>query len=524
MKSDALNENRRLFEAGIRRLGEIADAETCLDLAYWLMFFAQDGGCGYFASSAIESRLCEFSKRLLPPRETEVCPGTVLMVMTTAYVIGGHTRVVERWIEQDPSRRYSLVLTDQRNAAEIPERLKAAVARSGGELLVLDVRASRMERAQRLRDFAASFERVVLHIHMYDVISFVAFGSDAFTRPVGFFNHADHVPWLGVSIADCVAEFREWGAVLSRECRGVRKSVMLGIPSDGKMDERGKSDKTGASLDVRERYGIRPDVPLVLTCGRPVKYQPVAGMDFLDAVRGILSSDADAVVLAIGPTLEELPGWCAASRAFGGRLKAVGPMPFGLMPAFYKTADLVLDSYPMGGSTALADALVAGCPALSVPNPFGKDDWVCKTKGHCASIQSLVEKAGVLLKDRSLANECAMHDLNVYREARAPQQFKERMEAFFAQLDAPHEIRPFAESVGLRPEVDRALWEMSQSTEEVFRGIPKVFSCVRHRTPLSSTRVLTLFGHDFVFHKRLKLVGKMLRDLGVSCVGAAKGE
>ena len=523
MEKDELRWNRRRFEAGIRRLNEISDVEAGLDLAYGLMLFAQDGGCGYFASSEIESRLREFSKELSPPKVVEARPNTVLMVMTTAYLVGGHTRVVERWIEQDPSRRYSLVLTNQVNEDWIPERLRSAVECSGGECLVLDVRESRMGRAQKLRDFAATFEKVVLHVHMYDVIPLVAFGSETFTRPVGFYNHADHVPWLGVSIADCVAELREWGATLSRECRGVRESVTIGIPSEEKMDADRKVHEAGVAFDVRTRYGIPSAAPLVLTCGRASKYQPVAGLDFLDVIRGILSADKDVVVLAVGLVLENVPGWTEASRAFGRRLKAIAPVPFEQLTAFCRAADLVIDSYPMCGCTALADALMAGCPVLIAPGLFGQDDWVFKIDGYCASVQNLVERSIVLLKNKPLAQKQARHDLDVYRAMRSPQQFKERIEVFFGALRNPHRIHPFEDSVGLRPEIDQALWEESQRVRELFREIPGVISYRRYYTPVSQTRVLTLLGKDFVLRRRLTPVGKMLNELEASCGETSKG-
>ena len=510
-----MRENRRLFEAGIRHLAEIQDGEDGLDFAWQMMHFAQDSGCGYFASSAIERRLCDFAEQLEPPKKSECRPDSVLMVMTEACRIGGHTRVVERWIEQDPSRCYSLVLTDQSDVDDIPERLKNAVSRSGGKMLLLDTRESRMSRAQKLRDFAVAFERIVLHIHMYDTISFAAFGSVNFPRPVGFFNHADHVPWIGVSIADCVAEFREWGLKLSRECRGVTKSLKVGIPGD---EEKRTSKIVGVEEsrdDVRKRLGVPVDASLVLSCGRQTKYRSVAGQDFADVIRGILSADRVAFVVVIGPRLEDIPGWSDVAKSFSGRLKAVGPVPFELLSAYYKASDLVIDSYPLGGATALADALAAGCPVLSVPGPFGQDDWVYEINGLCQSLDEMVQKAMMLLKDKHLANEFVKHDQKVYREAHAPNLFRENLTRFFSCLNASHDVRQFSESVGLRPELERALFEAGQSEEILFR-IPKILSFAHCRTSSSHTRVLTLLGHDIVIYRRWMPFVKALRAVCVS--------
>ena len=105
--------------------------------------------------------------------------------MSEAYHTGGHTRVVERWIEADDKRKYSLVMT-RKSPSELPSRLVAAVERSGGRIVELDSETDFIKRGLALRKIAASFETVVLHTHMDDPIPLIAFGSDDFKRPVGF--------------------------------------------------------------------------------------------------------------------------------------------------------------------------------------------------------------------------------------------------------------------------------------------------------------------------------------------------
>lgn len=510
-----MQENRRLFESGIRHLSRIQDAEDGLDFVWQMMRFAQDSGCGYFASNEIEHRLCDFAEQLESPKVSECHPDSVLMVMTEAYRIGGHTRVVERWIEQDPSHCYSLVLTNQCDVDELPERLKNAVSRSGGSILLLDTRERRMSRAQKLRDFAVAFERIVLHIHPHDTIAFAAFGSTKFPRPIGLFNHADHVPWIGVSIADCMAEFREWGLSLSRECRGVTKNVKVGIPGDIMKESLKRLDVEESREDLRKRLEIPADASLVLSCGRQTKYRPVAGLDFTDAIRGILSANRNAFVLVIGPRLEDRPDWVQVAKSFDGRLKVVGIVPFEQMTSYYKAADLVLDSYPLGGSTALADALSAGCPILSVPGPIGQDDWVYEISGLCQSLDEMVQKAMTLLKDKHLANEFVTHDQKVYRESHVSNRFRENVDRFFARLNGLHGVHSFSESVGLRHELGRALFEAGQNEEILFR-IPKILTLARRRTSSSHTRVLSLLGHDIVVYRRWMPFVKALREDRVS--------
>src|SRR5262249_20534785 len=101
-------------------------------------------------------------------------PKNILHVLTQAYSIGGHTRFLWRWIQQDSTRLHSVALTRQ-GSNEAPHDLVAAVKASGGNVHLLDSRrGDLLSWARDLRELAGSFDRIVLHIHPYDVIPIVA--------------------------------------------------------------------------------------------------------------------------------------------------------------------------------------------------------------------------------------------------------------------------------------------------------------------------------------------------------------
>ena len=45
----------------------------------------------------------------------------------------------------------------------------------------------------QIRKIASGFEKIILHIHSDDLVTFIAFATNDFKRPVLFFNHLDHL-------------------------------------------------------------------------------------------------------------------------------------------------------------------------------------------------------------------------------------------------------------------------------------------------------------------------------------------
>jgi hypothetical protein len=152
----------------------------------------------------------------------------VLHVLTRAAAIGGHTSWICRWIQLDNDRRHSVVLTEQSAA---PLRLASVALASGGDVLGLEPRTPILERASAVRAAAARAGIVVLAQNPHDIVPALAL---AYPRraPVAICNHGDHVPSVGLNIANVVIEQREAGAQLSRDRRGVcqDRQVMMPLP------------------------------------------------------------------------------------------------------------------------------------------------------------------------------------------------------------------------------------------------------------------------------------------------------
>ena len=386
--------NQRVF---LRMAKDIAKgrsvAERCAR-AQEAATFAVTHTTDIFASLEVEKPFLELAQTINVPLESEYRPGTVLNVMTEAYKAGGHTRCVERWISLMAKQQHSCVILRQN--APFPKQLKEIVERSGGKMYMEQPGEKIVKKAVNLRCLAARFEYVVLHIHMDDPTALIAFGTEEFTRPVIFFNHADHIFWLGVSIAHCVAELNTYRAEISRKYRGVGNSFLLGIPSDH------SSILSVTKEEARKKLGISLQCKIIYSGGNEMKYLSVGRPDFRDIVSDLIHREPELqfYIAGINPT-----------RSFWPKLKKVFPDNLHLLPSldyaneyplYLAAADLVIDSWPVSGETAAIDAVPAGKPILSLSAKL-QADYLVQSAAICSTYDELIEKAQKILHDDEYA-------------------------------------------------------------------------------------------------------------------------
>lgn len=396
--------NRKKLNSFISRIEKEESTAVRQNWACLALNFASTHSTGLYASKVIEDVFLTLA------REYEIDLGglrheknSVLHVVTEAYLVGGHTRVVERWIAQaDPGERHSLVLLNQKDPASIPPKLRGLVRDRSGDFLVYDHRKSLLDRALELRRLGMGHEYIVLHIHPNDPIALLAFGTEEFTRPVILFNHADHVFWCGVAIADMVAELGSEGRERSLTKRGAYRSEVLGIPLDST-----RADKKRSRGEARARLNLPEDKKIVLVSGFATKFRHI-GDDGLAAVLAkIVSEDEEVLCFVIGADPKE-NAWTEAVAASSGRLRLLPPVDYDREYLDYLVAaDLVLDSYPVPGGTAIIDAILAGRPVLTLKTAWPQSDFLMQSESYCRSKEELLTKARKILGDESYSEKIA---------------------------------------------------------------------------------------------------------------------
>lgn len=337
--------------------------ETAAAYAQLAAHYASCNHTGLFSDPQIENLLLTIGHELPNSsnnREDRLTttnpPKSILHVLTQAASTGGHTRLVKRWIDQDPDRAHSIALTRQ-GRRSLPKAIEAAVASARGMIYTLDASpGGLLTRAKALREIAKSFDQIVLHTHPYDVVPIIAFADKC--AHVILMNHADHVFWLGISVSDVVAHFREGSLSLSLERRGIQpeRCSLLPLPL-------GPKPSSFTRAEAKKLLGLRGTDIVLLSVASAYKYRIFNGVSFVDALMPVLLRHERATLLAIGPdNLSDSGKWAQGGRLTAGRIRAFGIQEDTSL--FYQAADIYLDSFPMTSLTALLEGAIHGIPLV----------------------------------------------------------------------------------------------------------------------------------------------------------------
>ena len=276
------------------------------------------------------------------------------------------------------ARIHSVAFTGSALGAGAKRAIEAA-SRTGGTVYDLGVdRGSVIARAISLRDAAAAHDIIVLHIQPYDSLPIAALTDLRDRPPILLVNHADHVFWLGASIADVVVCLRESGARLAERRRATEPQRIAIVPVP-----IGRPDRIVDRAVARSRLGLRESDVLAISVGAPYKFRPVRGLDFVAACADLVRQISDLQIRAIGP--QASGSWAAIEASTGGRVAALGHQHD--LSAFHAAADLYFDPFPFSSLTAFLEAGsldsggVSSRPLSGCRGPIRGFSWF----GACAS-------------------------------------------------------------------------------------------------------------------------------------------
>jgi hypothetical protein len=347
------------------------DFEVAVALAQIASRYAFPGHVGLFGSPRLERLLLALGRQIpsTPPSSDwhrHERSRSILHVLSYGRPIGGDSRFVWRWMQEDRNSRHSVAITTQgdlKGIYEVPEVLRHSAESSGGSLRTLTAPTSKpLEQASELRALCQKVDIVALHLFPYDIIPVLALAAGCDTVKTVFVNHADHTFWIGASVAHCVAHLRRQSAQFLRNRRGINpdRYSILPIPLD-------YSPPSVTPVQAKRALGYEPDVVLLVTIASPFKYSAPGQVGFLDLVTPVLAKLPQAVLIAVGPNSKG--AWQAARVRTNGRIVPLGTRWDNDL--LYAAADVYLDSVPFSSTTSLLEAGCHGVPLLgcSPPNP-----------------------------------------------------------------------------------------------------------------------------------------------------------
>ena len=331
--------------------------------------FAFPGNTGLMVSHRLEDLLVAVGKQIPDVPAPEVVHRSsrsrrVLHVLSYGRPVGGDTRFVWRWIQEDQTSQHFVAITTQadvENLYDIPEELRASAEASGGFLRTLSAPPTNpIEQARELRALCQQMDLVVLHLFPYDVIPVLALASGCDDIKTLFVNHSDHTFWVGASVAHSIVHLRKQSKEFLIERRGLKPedTPVLPIPLS-------HSAPLVTRAEAKRALGYGPDTVVLLTIASPFKYSSPGSIGFLDLVTPAIANSPQAVLIAVGP--EAKGAWKTASAATEGRIVPLGTTWDTKL--FYAAADIYLDSVPFSSITSLVEAGSHGSALLGFAMP-----------------------------------------------------------------------------------------------------------------------------------------------------------
>lgn len=389
-----MKQNLIAFSQQIKLLKLFGHGEIAAIFAQRAATFATYRHTGQFASPELEEFLSDLSmRRVKTKHETKKFQTrSTLHILSKALQGGGHTRVVERWINYSPeSEVHSVLIT---RGGQPTERLATEVKKRNGEVIIQGRLTPLLQRAQQMLTVSQRYSQIVLHVHMDDILPMLAFSKKGLSSEITHFNHADHRFWVGASLPDRVIEMRTWGKKLSESKRGISHSEVVGIP----IPERANIDDT-KKLDARVKLGITIGKKVLLTVGHSNKFEGSPSADFPQVVRELLIGHPERQLFAIGPRATSNNNWGKLAQDFPGQVSLLSYMDKEKLDLYIRAADIGLDSFPMSGGTAVLDMVSQGLNTISMQCPTGHFDVIYQSDSYCKTIDEWVAKANLVLSE-----------------------------------------------------------------------------------------------------------------------------
>jgi len=279
----------------------------------------------------------------------------ILHVATQLFSTGGHTRLLENYIEIDEENDHWLFLTKQEE--EIPLRISQL---EGGRIKKI-YRPATPDIAGTARELNAikdNFDVIVLHQHQHDATPMLALAASQ-GPPVIYMNHADHTFWLGASIADCCINFRPFAVKTSEQKRGIKNNCLLPIiinkESNGITRQRAK-----------QLLNIPDDQVVFLTIASFKKYIPNDKHDFFEMATEVLKFDKNIHCYIVGVSEND----DLSLLNYTGKNERIHLMGILEDPLLYEiAADYYLESMPSLSVTSIYETVKFGAYPFTIYAP-----------------------------------------------------------------------------------------------------------------------------------------------------------
>lgn len=351
-----LLENKKYFLKTLKITKLLFDEEKFNDCLMYIektSYSAWYNFPGYYTSNCFESIIRNIALKSLDFDNVNIqdtAEDKTLHLFSEISSIGGHSKLIFSWMENDKNSKHYLLSTWQ-NFQEVSDIAKSYQYNIDHNLFVYDQKLNIIEKAQKIVDTLKEnyFSRIVLHIHPHDVIPSLVFSSQKLKSPVFFLNHAEHTYWLGAPVTDFLLQIRESNILKDSENRNipVQDQFFLPIPVD-----------ESYSLKKTEKNTFN-----IISIGRASKYEPNQEYNFYEEALKIVNKFEHVVFTIVGIELHN------PNRKIYTHERLIFIHPTRDINPYIETADLYLEGFPIPSFTSLLEPAMAGVPFVLHYNP-----------------------------------------------------------------------------------------------------------------------------------------------------------
>ncbi|WP_343611807.1 hypothetical protein [Chryseobacterium oranimense] len=293
----------------------------------------------------------------------------ILHICSEVYTSGGHSKLLYNWIKNDSSKKHT-ILSTRLSLKEMKDVSNFYLTNNVDVEHVSVKSSSKIESIKLLnRQPLNNYDIIALHIHPDETITNIVLSQKDVTTPVCFINHADHVFWLGVSIADIVLQIRESSITIDEQKRSIEKERQFFLPIPIK-----------TVLNIKEEENITKETHFInlLSTGTAYKYNPNKYYNFLREAYKIVEENSDVIFNIVGISSDA----AYAKEYQHERIVLHGIISSEKLAEIENITDIYIEGFPMPSFTALLQAALRRIPFSLHYNPLSVFKLFSNNAGH----------------------------------------------------------------------------------------------------------------------------------------------
>jgi hypothetical protein len=327
-------------------------------------YFATYNYIGDIYSNEIEDKLINISKNIFIEKRKNIFfkENSCLHVVTEFYLHGGHSRVIERWMDFDNNSANSVAIIKPENS-QISEDI------SKHNIYLIDEK-SYIDKAKVLFDISQKYEYIVLHTHMYDIVPILIFGQQEVKSKVFYYNQADHLFWIGRKIVDKIIDISSEGQEITRLYRNIlnkEKNIVLPVPL---IENKHNKRSTRQVNLIKNTLNIDIDKKVIVTAGSTARFM-TSEYSIIDAYNDIENNLSNFIFIVVGSNEEDI-FWQNVRN--NNNIIIVDTVTNFIFDKYVAIADVYIESFPFSSSTSSLEMIMNDVISVLVEDDFPQFD------------------------------------------------------------------------------------------------------------------------------------------------------